>query len=115
MLCYFHDPTKESQREDASRSGGQARAARVLPDAPMMRLASSSDVAVLLGKTINQVRRGQLDPRRANAVGYLASILLRALEQGRVEDTLFAILAALRKQPRPRSDDDMLDLAHLEG
>ena len=112
-FCFFHDPDKESQREEASRSGGQAGPAKVLPDAPRVAVASSSDVSVLLGETINQVRRGQLDPRRANAVGYLANVLLKALEQGRIEDTLFAVLAALTKQQRTRSGDDPTDVSHL--
>ena len=50
---------------------------------------------MLLGESISQVRRGQLDPPVANAVGYLASILLGALQQGllverlrRLEETL---------------------------
>ena len=113
--CFFHDVAKEAERAEASRRGGQAGAARVLPDAPRVAVASSSDVSVLLGETINLVRSGHLDPRVANSAAYVASILLKALEQGRVEDTLFAILAALRKQPRPRSGDDLRDVAHLEG
>jgi tetratricopeptide (TPR) repeat protein len=32
------------------------------------------------------LRRGQLDPRVANAMGYLTSVLLRALEQGPMEE-----------------------------
>ena len=42
----------------------------------------------LLADSINQVRRGQLDPRIANATGYLAGILLKALEQGHTEQRL---------------------------
>ena len=34
------------------------------------------------------VRKGQLDPRVSNAIGYLAGILLRALEQGPTEERL---------------------------
>ncbi len=112
-FCFFHDPDKEPQREEASRSGGQAGAARVLPDAPRVAVASSSDVSVLLGKTINQVRRGELDPKVSNAIGYLANVLLKALEQGRVEDTLFAVQAALIKQQPIRSGDDLTDVSHL--
>jgi hypothetical protein len=43
---------------------------------------------VLLGESINQVRRGQIDPRVSNAVGYLASILLGALQQGPLEERI---------------------------
>ena len=34
------------------------------------------------------VRKGQLDPRVSNAIGYRAGILLRALEQGPTEERL---------------------------
>jgi hypothetical protein len=41
------------------------------------------------------VRRGQLDPRVANAMGYLASILLGALQQGPLEERLQRLEATL--------------------
>jgi hypothetical protein len=62
------------------------------PDNP---LRNTQDVSVLLGESINQVRRGQLDPRVANAVGYLASILLAALQQGPLEERLQRLEATL--------------------
>jgi hypothetical protein len=59
----------------------------VLPvDTPDHSLASPKDVSHLLADSINQLRRGELDPRVANAVGYLSTVLLRALEQGPLED-----------------------------
>ena len=60
-----------------------------------MQLGTCKDVANLLGESISQVRRGELDPRVANAVGYLSGILIRALEQGVVEERLAKIEAAL--------------------
>lgn len=57
-------------------------------DVPGNHLRSTGDVAKLLADSINQVRRGQIDPRVANATGYLAGILLKALEQGRTEQRL---------------------------
>jgi hypothetical protein len=45
-------------------------------------LTGPRDVVELVALTISQVRRGQLDPRRANSVGFLAGIALRALEIG---------------------------------
>jgi hypothetical protein len=47
------------------------------PDAVVEDVAG---VVVLLGETINQVRRGALDAKIAHCTGYLSSILLRALE-----------------------------------
>jgi hypothetical protein len=47
-------------------------------------------------ETINQVRLGKIDPKVANAVGYLASVHLKALEQGPVQERLARIEASLR-------------------
>jgi hypothetical protein len=58
-------------------------------------LANCVDVANLLASSISQVRRGELDPRIANAVGYLSGILLKALEQGVVEERLQKVEAEL--------------------
>lgn len=58
-------------------------------------MRSSQDVVLLVAETINQVRRGQLHPKIANTVGYLASVQLRALEQGPVEERLSRLEATL--------------------
>src|SRR5208283_4229259 len=46
------------------------------------------DVSELITEAINQLRRGQLEPRIANGVGYLASVLLRSFEQGLIEQRI---------------------------
>jgi hypothetical protein len=48
-----------------------------------------------LGDSINRLRRGELDPRVANAIGYLASVLLRAQEQGPLEERMAKLEAML--------------------
>ena len=58
-------------------------------------LRNTHEVVTLLSESINHVRRGQLDPRVANAVGYLSGILLKALEQGRTEERLKHLEAVL--------------------
>lgn len=97
-LCVFHDPDKASEGRRARRAGGIARSrlAAVLPsDTPDHPLGNTKDVSAFLADSINQLRRGQLDPRVANGVGYLSSVLLRALEQGPLEERLAKIEAAL--------------------
>jgi hypothetical protein len=90
-LCVLHDPTRAADGRRARRAGGASRSqtAAVLSletaDSP---LRSTHEIARLLGDSINHVRKGQLDPRVANAVGYLSAILLKALEQGRTEERL---------------------------
>jgi hypothetical protein len=68
----------------------------VLPsDTPDHPLSDTNQVSILLSDSINRLRRGQLDPRVANAMGYLTSVLLKALESGRIEDRLAHLEAAM--------------------
>ena len=98
MICVFHDPARAAEGQRARRIGGvnRSRPAVVLPsDTPDHSLASPKDVSDLLAQSINQLRRGELDPRIANAVGYLSTVLLRALEQGPLEERMAKLEAML--------------------
>jgi hypothetical protein len=57
-------------------------------------LKSIGDVSDLLEETINRVRRGPFDLPAANAIGFLASTLLKALDQ-RLEDRLAHLEAVI--------------------
>src|SRR5580704_18515781 len=100
-LCVFHDPARACEGRRARRAGGitRSRLATVLPaDSPDHPLGNTTDVSALLSDlsdSINRLRRGQLDPRVANAIGYLTSVLLRSLEQGPIEERLAKIKATL--------------------
>src|ERR1022692_5104876 len=77
-LCVFHDPGRASEGRRARRAGGitRSRAATVLPsDTPDHPLGNTNEVSAFLADSINQLRRGQLDPRVANGMGYLTSVL----------------------------------------
>jgi hypothetical protein len=100
ILCVFHDPARTADVQKARQAGGvrRARMSAVLPpNSPDHPLGNTNDVATLLGDSINRLRRGELDPRIANAVGYLANVLLRALEQGPMEERLAHLEAILGK------------------
>jgi hypothetical protein len=97
-LCVFHDPARAADGRRARKAGGISRsqAAAVLPvDTPDHPLGNTLEVSALLADSINQLRRGQLDSRVANALGYLTSVLLRSLEQGPLEERMAKIEAAL--------------------
>jgi hypothetical protein len=83
--CTLHaDP--ERAAELGSKRGRRVKF-RPEPDAldlPPRPLKSTEEVCELLEETINLVRRGSLDVRAANAIGFLAGIFLKALDQ-RVE------------------------------
>jgi hypothetical protein len=57
-------------------------------------LANAQDVAAALADVITQLRSGQLDPRLSATLGQLATVLLRAQEQGTLEQRLAALEAA---------------------
>jgi hypothetical protein len=106
-FCFFHDPSKADERREAQSLGGRQNRMRTLDaTAPDVRVENCQDVVRLLSETINQVRKGQIDPRVANAVGYLANVLIRATEQGELERRL-AELEALVKTPRPTLSSDL--------
>ena len=90
-VCVFHDPKQAATVRRARRAGGirRSRPALVLPpDTADVALKNASDVSTLITDSINQLRRGQLDLRIANGVGYLTSILLRSMEQGLMEQRI---------------------------
>src|ERR1035437_4480280 len=101
QFCFFHSPKHADARRYAESRGGLANKMATLPaDALDVKVEDSAAVVKLLGQTINQVRRGEIDPRVANAVGYLVNILLGATGQREVESRL-AELESLVKSRRP--------------
>jgi hypothetical protein len=80
-LCFFHaHPEKlaELGRQGGKKNGHWKRADCDLPQLPLKTIG---EVSELLEETINRVRRGPFDLRAANAIGFLAGILLKALDQ----------------------------------
>ena len=94
-LCFFHaHPEKPAE---LGRQGGKKNGRWKQADCDLLhiRLKSIGDVRGLLEETINRVRQGPFDLRAANAIGFLAGILLKTLESGRIEDRLAHLEAAM--------------------
>jgi len=68
----------------------------ITPHHLQQRTSMGSNIRI--PETINQVRKGQIDPRVANAVGYLANVLIRAVEQGDLEKRLDDLEAVVKNQ-----------------
>lgn len=97
-LCFFHDPAKATERRAAKQKGGRCRRIVTLPKQTVeTKIRTAGDVVELLSATINQVRGGEIDPRIANAVGYLSGIILKAKEQGEIEQRLQQVEEIVRK------------------
>lgn len=110
-FCFFHDPDAGAERTAARKAGGieRSRRAAVLPaDSPIRNLSTIDDVAALLGETINQTRTGKLDPKVANAIGYLSGMLLKALVQGDLEQRIAELETAVK--PRREAPGAVLQI-----
>lgn len=86
--CAFHDPELAAARAEGRRRGGvvrNQRAAVVPAAAAELPLGNAGEIIAALALTVNQVRKGSLDVRIGNAVGYLAGILLNALRDAELE------------------------------
>ena len=98
-FCFFHDPAKAPERRAAQSLGGSQNKMKTLSDAVLdVQVRDCEDVVRLLSETINQVRKGRIDPRVANAVGYLANVLIKAAEQGELEKRITEVEAVLKNR-----------------
>ena len=101
--CFFHDPDQAAARQEATVKGGRAgklaTLAQVKPwrgqDVAFLHSPDTEELVTLLADTIDDVRTGQVDPKIANSVGYLAGIILKARQQQALEERLAAIEEAL--------------------
>ena len=85
-FCFWHHPDRKKEVIEAGRTGGLKGKLVVLPlGTPDIVVATMADVVILMEATINQVRRGEMDPRVANTVGYLAGIFMKAYEGSGLE------------------------------
>lgn len=97
-FCYFHDPDRADARREASRAGGLKARPKSLPEnTPDVDLSDVASVIGLLSRTINQTLRGEVDPRIANAVGYLSSMILRAKEESEIAERLERLEEVLKE------------------
>jgi len=65
---------------------------------PDLEIKGCGDVVALLSETINQVRKGLIDPRVANSVGYLANQMVRVLAQDELEDRIDRLEQAIERR-----------------
>lgn len=96
-LCFFHNPESTPDRIAASRrGGGRGRGVTLPPETPDFPLTTANDASALMARTINQVLRGELDPKIATAVGYLVTVKMKAADTATLERRLAALEATLK-------------------
>jgi hypothetical protein len=97
--CFHHDPAKAEERKVARTKGGRARHGRTLAeggnDGPV-QIETVADVVDLLVRTINDVLSLENSIQRARAIGYLAGVVVKALEVAELEERVAALEAALK-------------------
>jgi hypothetical protein len=104
-FCFFHCPDRAEERAAAGRKGGKGKSKRravilAMADAPAITLRTVSDVLGALEGAATDARRGAMDCKLANAVGYLASIALRAIVASDFEERLSRLEALAQQQQR---------------
>jgi hypothetical protein len=98
-FCFFHDPSQAAARREAQAEGGRQNRLKTLEaTAQDVEIVDSTDVIELLIKTINHVRKGQIDPKVANSVGFLANILMKVLEHNHLESRIERLEALLKEE-----------------
>ena len=98
--CFAHSPANASDRDAARRRGGRGkgrseRLGKLVP-------ASLRPSLALLFTALDEVHRGELDPRAAGAMAALAGAITRLYQTGVLEERL-AVLEQAQAQVQART------------
>jgi hypothetical protein len=106
--CAMH--TEPGRAAELGSRGGRRRA--TYGSAELREFAApktAADLRDLLAESIIEIRAGKLDPRVANALGYLGASYLRALEVSDLENRLDALEGTQLAQARAILQSNPLD------
>ena len=85
-FCFTHSPEVENKRTEARQRGGQN--GKKYPDEPISqetKIVNMQDVIDVLSDTINRVRMQNMSPQKANCIGYLLNVAVKAIEKKDLE------------------------------
>jgi len=85
LFCYTHDPDKSRERALAVKSGG------IITSQRPVRVTKVRDVRRFVTRTMNEVRKGEIDVKVANALFYGSNVLIKAFEISEIEDRLGSV------------------------
>lgn len=99
--CFAHDPAMAAERKAARSKGGRARHGRQLGAAGGGRpveVRTLGEVVALLERAINDALGLENSLQRARTVGYLAGVMIKALEAGELEERLAEVERVLKER-----------------
>ena len=104
--CSFHDPKKADAFHNGRVKGGEAGKLATLSavspwrgtegEVAVLKSVEPAELVNLLCDTIDNVLTGAIDPKVANAVGYLAGVIVKIQEQEALVERLSAIEEILK-------------------
>jgi len=90
--CFSHNPESSEAKLQAVTNGGLAKKKQELLSLEPIEIKTPQDIIALLEDTINRVRKinesGDMPLKVANAIGFLATHLLRAIESSDLDKRL---------------------------
>ena len=86
--CLAHDPESKNQLKAYAQKGGQVKKKVQVCLAPVKFKGDVKEILDLLADTINRVRSNHMPARTANTIGYLANVMIKALEVSQFDDRL---------------------------
>jgi hypothetical protein len=94
--CYFHSPNTKEQRQKSARRGGNRKKINV----DYVPIETVEDIKRLIAETINELRASPTENRisKARAIGYLASVLIDAIEKSDLESRMSELEKLLTTQ-----------------
>jgi hypothetical protein len=86
-FCFSHNPETQKEKKLAVLRGGLAPKPRK-DDQQLepLPINNTDQILVLIQDTINRVRTAPITHQKANSIGYLASIALKTLEIGELNE-----------------------------
>ena len=108
--CFFHNLLTREARKAAQQRGGRANAKRVLPE-PIsefsISLRTDHGIAALVERVIIHLLNGEIDPKSANAIGNLTSVLTRSRKPADIEERIGRLEGARGVSLQKRPDFDL--------
>jgi hypothetical protein len=86
--CLMHDPDSKEKLKEYARQGGLVKKKVQTSLAPIEFTGDVKEVLNLLADTINRVRSNTMPARTANTIGYLANVMIKALEITEIDNRL---------------------------